>query len=160
MKDINIVINQGGCFDLQFRRDVKHDRLNSPTYYRWKAQFVITESIQNLNILEKIKKILKCGKIHVIKDQARYSVQNIEEIKNAIIPYFEEHMLNEKKKKDFELWSKAVDVIYINKRKNLLVWKKEDFQKLIEIQKLIKKYKEKPKQSKWFSMAETLAEKL
>jgi len=162
MANTNIIqiINQGGYFDLQFRRDVKHDRLNSPTYYRWKAQFVVTENIQNLNILEKIKKILKCGKINAIKDQARYSVQNIEEIKNAIIPYFKEHTLNEKKKKDFELWSKAVDVIYINKGRNLSIWKKEDFQKLIEIQKSIKKYKEKPKQSKWFSMAETLAEKL
>ncbi len=158
--NINQLVNQEGCFDLQFRKDAKYNRSNSPTYYHWKTQFVVTESSQKLDILEKIKNILKCGKIHIIKNQARYSVQNIDEIKNTIIPYFRGHTLNEKKKKDFELWSKAVEIIYKNKGKILSTWKKEDFQKLIEIQKSIKKYKEKPKQAKWFSMAEMLVKTL
>jgi len=26
-----------GCFDLQFRRDIRHKRLGKPVYYSWKA---------------------------------------------------------------------------------------------------------------------------
>lgn len=158
--NINALINASGCFDLQFRQDTKRNRTNFPTYYHWKVQFVITENSQKLDILEKIKNILKCGKIHIIKGQGRYSVQNIDEIKNNILPYFKKHSLNDKKKKDFELWQKAVEIIYRNKGKILSTWKKEDFRQLIDIQKKIKKYKEKPRRTKWLSTAEDLAKAL
>ncbi|MBU4274720.1 LAGLIDADG family homing endonuclease [Patescibacteria group bacterium] len=157
-QSINIIqlVNQVGCFDLQFRKDIKYNRPNSPTYYRWKAQFVIAESPQKANLLKSVKNILKCGKIHIGKDQARYSVQNIDEIKKTIIPYFKGHQLSGIKQKDFELWAGAVEIIYKNKRKPLSSWEKTDFKQLMETQKSIKKYKEKPKQAKWILMAEEL----
>jgi len=159
--NINVLINTGACFDLQFRQDTKRKRTNSPTYYRWKVQFVITESSQKSKILEKIKNILKCGKVHIINNQGRYSVQDIDEIKNKVLPYFKRHPLNNnKKKKDFELWQKAVGIIYKNKGKVFLKWKKEDFRELINIQKSIKKYKERPRQMKWLSTAEELLKTL
>ncbi len=159
--DINSLINAAGCFDLQFRQDIKHKRINSPTYYRWKVQFVITESGQNLNILEKIKNILRVGKIHIINNQSRYSVQDIDEIKNKILPYFEKYPFNNiRKKNEFELWKKAVEIIYRNKGIPLLKWKKKDFQQIIDVQKKIQQYKEKPKQSKWLSVAEELIKSL
>ena len=57
-RDFNIasLVNNYGCFDLQFRKDTRHERTNSPVYYRWKAQFVVTSSKENSKILEKIKK--------------------------------------------------------------------------------------------------------
>ena len=119
--NINALINQSGCFDLQFRKDTKHKRYKSPTYYHWKAQFVIIKPP------EKIRNILKCGNIHTTQEQARYSVQNIDEIKNAIIPYFQKLRLSGRKKKDFELWTNAVDILYKNKGKLLSSWKKNDF---------------------------------
>ena len=158
--NINVLVNKEGCFDLQFRKDTKTNRSNSPTYYRWKIQFIITEKKANLGILEKVKRIFNCGKIYITKDQIRYSVQNIDEINALIVPYFKKHTLVEKKKKDFELWSKAVEIIYKNKRKELGSWKKDDFKKLIEVQKSIQKYKDRPKRLKWTKIAEEIAKTL
>lgn len=159
---INIaqLVNQEGCFDLQFRKDVKYNRPNSPTYYRWKVQFVVTESPQRADLLESIKNTLKCGRVHLGQGQARYSVQNIDELKNTIIPYFQGHRLVERKNKDFELWSKAVGIIFKNKRKILSAWKKEDFKTLLEIQKSIIRFKDKPKRVRWLSIAEDLVKTL
>lgn len=145
---------------MQFRKDIKYNRPNSPTYYRWKAQFAIAEPLQKKDLLESVKKILKCGKVHSGKNQARYSVQDIEEIKKTLIPYFKGCQLSGVKKKDFELWAAAVEIIYRNKRKILSFWERTDFEQLMEIQKAIKKYKEKPKQAKWISMAEELSKTL
>lgn len=155
--DINNLINTSACFDLQFRQDIKHNRPNSPTYYRWKVQFVVTNK---LDILEKVKNIFGCGKIHLIKNQARFSVQNIGELKGAIIPYFNTHPLINKKKKDFNLWAEAVEIICKNKGKTLSSWGKGDFQKLLDLQKSSVKFKSKPKNSKWVDMAQDLAKSL
>ena len=78
-KVFNIVdlVNCDGCFDLQFRKDTRHERTNSPTYYRWKAQFVVTGPKEDIKILEKIKKEMDCGEVSISKDQARFSVQKI-----------------------------------------------------------------------------------
>lgn len=158
----NIVnlINSSACFDLQFRQDAKKNRPNSPTYYRWKAQFVITRPLPEMNNLEEILKEFRCGKIHTIQNQARYSVQNIDEIKNIIIHYLGKNPLHENKKKDFDLWAEAIEIIFKNKGKNFSAWAKEDFQRLIDIQKKSQKYKEKPKSLKWLSTAENLLNNL
>jgi len=99
---------------------------------------------------------LKCGKVHIGKNQARYSVQSIEEIKKTLIPYFRRCQLSEVKKKDFELWSKAVEIIYKNKRKFLSAWKKNDLQALLDIQKSNQQYKQKSKNAKWLNEATTM----
>ena len=158
-EDVNVVAitNKEGCFDLQFRKDVRKERLSSPTYYRWKAQFVI---INTPEVLEKIKNTLGCGRIHLIKNQGRYSVQNVSELKDIIIPYFNTNRLTDKKKKDFDLWSKAVAIISKNKGKKFSVWEKKDFQSLIDIHKSSIKFKDKPKDSKWIEEAESLVKSL
>jgi hypothetical protein len=124
--DINIteLVNKEGCFDLQFRKDTRHERTNAPTYYRWKIQFVVTGPKEKQKLFEKVKKIIGCGTVCIAKEQARYSVQKIEDINNIIIPFFRKNQLADKKKKDFELWRRAVDIIYKNKGKYLIKWKK------------------------------------
>jgi hypothetical protein len=158
-KDFSVVdlVNADGCFDLQFRRDTRHERTNAPTYYRWKAQFVVTSHKENTKILEKIKKELGCGEIHITKDQARFSVQKISDIAEGVVPFFKKNCLSDKKKKDFELWAKGVEIIQRNKGKYLASWKKNDLNSLIQIQKSAAKYKNKPRQLKWLEMAQTLA---
>jgi len=151
------ITNQDGCFDLQFRKDTRHERTNSPTYYRWKAQFVITTSVVNKNVAEKIVKELKCGAISISKDQARFSVQKIDDIVGVVIPYFRKNALAGNKKQDFSLWSKAVEIIYQNKGKQLASWKKSDLLALVEIQKTGAKYKTRAREPKWLEMAQTLA---
>jgi len=87
----------------------------------------------------------------------RYSVQNLDELKTIIIPYFKGHGIFKEKENDFKLWAQAVDILNKNKGKILSAWDKKDLVKLLEIQKTIQKFKKRPKKSKWFSMAESLA---
>lgn len=152
--NIPTLVNSDGCFDLQFRKDIRRERTNSPTYYRWKAQFVVTAPKANIKTLEKIKKELGCGQITISNAQARFSVQKISDISQAVIPFFKKNQLLDKKKKDFELWSKGVDIIYRNKGKYLGSWKKNELISLIEIQKSSAKYKKRPRGCKWLETAQ------
>ena len=158
IKSFNIVdlTNQDGCFDLQFRKDTRHERTGSPTYYRWKTQFVITGPKGDIKALEKIKKEMGCGKVNISKDQARFSVQKINDIAGIVVPFFKKNVLTDKKKKDFELWAKGVEIIQKNKGKYLSVWKKNDLCTLIEIHKSSAKYKNRPREPKWLEMAKKL----
>ena len=158
-KDINIstLVNNDGCFDLQFRKDTRHERTNAPTYYRWKVQFVITSPKKDLKMLGIVRKKMGCGEIHIIKDQARFSVQKIGDITEVVVPFFRKNVLADKKKKDFELWAKGVEIIQRNKGKYLTAWKKNDLCSLIEIQKSSAKYKKQQKQPKWLQIAQTLS---
>jgi len=151
------IANSDACFDLQFRKDTRHERAGSPTYYRWKIQFIVTLPTASKNILEKIKKEIGCGAITLSKNQARLAVQKIEDITDCIIPYFKKNILVGNKKKDFDLWQKAVEIIYNNKGKKILAWKKSDLNALIQIHKSIAQYKNKPRTSKWADMAKTFA---
>lgn len=151
-------VNNNGCFDLQFRRDIRHERLKKPTYYRWKVQFVIVLSEDKIKSLEKTKNTLNCGKIHFTKNRIRYSVQDVDSLYNIIIPFFKKYQLSGNKKEDFNLWAEALEIIYRNKGKNLAIWSRKDFQRLIEIQKAIQKYKIRRHQSfKWLSTADSIA---
>ena len=158
-ENFNIVslVNTDGCFDLQFRKDTRHERTNSPTYYRWKTQFVVTSPKANIKTLEKIKKEMGCGEVNVSKDQARFSVQKISDIAEIVVPFFKKNCLTNKKKKDFELWAKGVEVIQRNKGKFLASWKKNDICTLIEIHKSSAKYKSNPRKPKWLEMAKALS---
>lgn len=162
-----------GCFDLQFRRDVRHERINKPIYYGWRVQFVIVARDDDEELLRSIKNTLNCGYIHFARgDQVRYSVQDIDTLYNRVIPFFKKYSLAGKKKKDFELWIEAVEIIYCNKRKTMNIkkgtrgfvktnWDKEDFQRLIDIQKAMQKYKaRRPGGFKWISVAESIVETL
>ncbi len=156
-QEIDKIIREEACFDLQFRKDTKHNRTYSPTYYRWNIQFVITQNEADKNILEKIKNVFGCGKIHLINKRARYSVQNLDEIKSAVIPYFRAHPVAESKENDFKLWIEAVEIIHKNKRASLSSWNKKELTRLLKIQKDIQEFKKKPRGSKWLDVAKSMA---
>lgn len=151
------LVNSDGCFDLQFRKDTRHERTNSPTYYRWKAQFIITGPKDSVKTLEKARRQIGCGKINLSKGQARFSVQKISDISETIVPFFKKNCLTQNKKRDFELWAKGVEVVQRNKGRHLAEWKKNDICTLIEIHKSSAKYKHRPRTPKWLEMAKTLA---
>ena len=160
MNNSQLSINKNICFDLQFRKDVKHKRFNKPVYYSWKAQFVIVGGYQDEDLLRKIQKTLNCGQLHFLNlNKIRYSVQKINNLHNKIVPYFKKHELSGNKKKDFELWAQAVEILFKNKRKELKKWKKQDFLEIIEIQKKTQKYKIKKTQGeKWIPEAQIILE--
>ncbi len=151
------LVNNDGCFDLQFRKDTHHERTNAPTYYRWKIQFVITSPKTHIGVLQKVKKMVGCGTVSVTKEQARFSVQKIEDIAEVIVPFFNAHKLTDNKKKDFELWKRAVSIISKNKGKNIRAWKKHDLLQLLQIHASSVRYKNKPKKPKWMAAAKAMA---
>jgi len=64
------------------------------------------------------------------------------------------------KKKDFELWQKAVSIIHQNKGKYIANWEKSDLLSLIAIQKSASKYKNNPREPRWLEMAQTIAKSI
>ncbi len=162
-----------GCFDLQFRKDVRHKRKNKPVYYSWAAQFVILARNDEIELFKAVKNTLKCGCIYFTKDnKVRYSVQDVNDLYYVIAPFFKKNHLFGKKKRDFELWAEAIKILYQHKKKKTNVkkgtkgflktdWNKKDFQRLVGIQKLMQKYKAKrPQGFKWISLAESIVKTL
>ena len=154
------LVSNNACFDLQFRKDTRHERTGSPTYYRWKTQFVITAQKENIKLLKKVRKTIGCGRITINKGQARLSVQNINDIVDFVVPFFTKNKLLGNKKKDFELWQKAVNIIQQNKGKQITKWKKNNLLSLLQIHQSASKYKNKPKKAKWISMAKSMTKTL
>jgi len=158
--EISKIINESGCFNLQFRRDVRYKRPNKPTYYRWKAQFIVVFDKNQKKLAQEFKKMLGCGKIYDTEKGLRFTVQDIDQLYNFVIPFIKKYPLLERKKRDFKLWSTGVAVLFRYKGKNLKNWKRKDFVSLIKIQKQIQKFKERSKSSKWLTIAETFAKNL
>ena len=158
---LNKLIEKKGCFGLQFRRDVRYERQNHPAYYRWKAQFIIVSNKNDEKNIKKIKNILNCGKIYSTENNIRYIVQKIDNLYNIVLPFLEKQDLSEKKKKELNIWIKAVKIIYQYKGKNLTKWKKKDFQNLLKLSQLIEKKRNKSlRKRKWMLMAESIAKTL
>jgi len=154
-------IKKGICFDLQFRRDIRYKRRNHPTYYRWKAQFIVVSNKNNKESIKKIKNVLNCGKVYFGKNQIRYAIQRIDDLHNIIIPFLKNKKLPKRKEKKLSLWIKAVRIIYRHKRKKLATWKEKDFQSLLEIYNLMQEKKKKVfRKGKWTSMAKLIAKTL
>ncbi len=155
---INLASNDG-CFDLQFRRDTRHERTGSPTYYRWKIQFIITAPKEQIATLKKAQYMIGIGAISLAKNQARFSVQKLEDLAEVVVPFFKKHILSGDKKRCFDIWQKAVGIVTNNKGKKINDWKKTDLLQLMEIHKSLAKYKTKPKKQKWLEMAKSLTTK-
>jgi hypothetical protein len=155
-----------GCFALTLRRDVRHERPGNPTYYSWKASFVIVLRADDAELLEKIKEFLKCGHISFTKDntQVRYEVSTLEDINQKVVPFFEHYALYGKKRNVFKSWREAVKILlkYKNKRDGVVErgkkgfssvkWDKEDIEKLLKIQKEMLPLKSKRPINKWQGM--------
>lgn len=159
-KESTKILNENSCFDLQFRRDVKRNRASAPVYYRWKAEFVVTAPKGGADALGGIQKTLACGKMYRAGSQARFSVQNLEELHANVVPFFQANPLAGNKQKDFDLWRRAIAIIYRNKGKHILAWKKQDLLALITTQQAAERYKTKPRGQKWLDMARTIARNL
>jgi len=156
-KQIQNIIEQRCCFNLQFRKDTRYERTNSPTYYRWKAQFIVAAPREKTVILKRIRRFIGCGKIYLIGRQIHLSVQKIDDIFRIVVPFFKKNKISGQKKREFEIWQKAISMLYHNKGMPLSKWPKSDTLQLIEIYKSSAKYKNKKKPLKWLEMAKFMA---
>ena len=105
-----------GCFALKFRRDRQKNANNQKVreYFYWGAEFVIQLRSDDSKILTMIKEVLSCGAVNLVKngEQVRFSVQNIKELKENIVPFFKEYPIYGKKGLDFEIWRKGIEILY------------------------------------------------
>lgn len=110
-----------GCFSLNYRADRRYDGNGNKIYeyHYWKTEFAIVLHPIDADLLRLIKDKLGVGNISFKRagDQVRYSVQNITELNDVIVPFFEENPLFGTKAKDFQLWSQAVKLLNTHKQK-------------------------------------------
>lgn len=137
-----------GCFYLTFRSEVKRNRNGSPTYYRWLPYFAITLREDDYDILKKICDTLNCGKLYFLSSRNRggrmayLGIQNITDLYEKVMPFFKKYPLRAKKRKDFELWCRALEIVYRNK-KNRASHSIEDHRILSNIREGMRTYKSK-----------------
>ena len=94
--------------------------------------FQIEVRIDDKEILERIKKTLGCGHINVLNYErykkwmphVKYRVGRIEDLRNKLVPFFRRYPLQAKKKKNFEIFAKAVEIKW-KKRHLTLIGMKE-----------------------------------
>lgn len=88
--------------------------------WRWCVTFTINLHVNDKGILKQVKETLGCGKIYQDKSRplAVYRVDNFESVINKIIPFFKKYPLRAKKKLDFELWKRAVEILQVIKRRS------------------------------------------
>ncbi|MDP4007378.1 MAG: LAGLIDADG family homing endonuclease [bacterium] len=159
-----------GCFDLQFRRDIRKERKNNSVYYSWKVQFVINLKNKDLELIKKLPDVFKCGTVHTPTGYARFSIQDIYNLYHIVLPFFRKHPPYGNKQKDFELWAEAVAILYQNKTQKThkgtrsfarKVWRKKSFLQLLKLHKLMQPYKSlRPQGYKWVKEAERFGEAL
>lgn len=158
-----------GCFGFQFRKDVRHERPGSPTYYYWKVQFMITARKDEQELFERIKEFFGCGNIYKQLDiEIHYTVTEMDDLKNIISPFFKKYQLQGKKKNDFILWAEAIDILHRNKKKKVNTqrgakgfmktnWDQKDLYHLFELHSKMQTYKSsRPKGLKHIAVAKEL----
>jgi len=153
-----------GCFALKFRRDVRRKRKGSPVYFYWDIEFAILLKGDDKDILEKIRNTLDCGQLGNVDKRGtiRYAVNNLNELRDKVIPFFEQYPLRAKKRFDFKLWKEALDLLYKNKglKTNIAstgnsrgtrkrVWDPKELEMLKEIQDKMSYYKGGNRKWKW-----------
>lgn len=150
-----------GCFALKFRREIRRERKGAPEYFYWDIEFAIVLREDDREILERIKETFGCGRMSISKSgQARYAVNDISDLNDKIVPFFDRYRLQAKKKHDFQLWKEAVAIIKMNQRLNLnrragdryfhkTNWDIKDLKRLEEIHRAMKSYKSHGKEWKW-----------
>lgn len=108
--------------------------------YRILPVFAIQFHIKDLCILEKIKSFFGCGVITIRKNKSNkataaiYSVQYLKDLTLAIIPHFDKYPLLTKKRIDFLLLKKIIELM--NKKEHLT---KEGLEKIVSLKALINK---------------------
>ncbi len=93
-----------GCFSVPIFR-------NHQAKLRWQVQpqFVVAQSVSGRDALEVLVSVLGCGKVYVNQRHddhreqlALYSVKRFNELRDIIVPFFQEHQLRTSKRENFD----------------------------------------------------------
>lgn len=94
-----------GCFYLTYRSETKLSRASHPKYFRWVAYFAIVLKQDDVDILNRIKNTLGCGRIYKMSTRPFVSlnIQNTDDLYTKVMPFFKLYSLRAKKCNDFLL---------------------------------------------------------
>ncbi len=105
-----------GCFSVSIFK-------NRTTKSGWQVlpEFVVTQGEKSISVLEEIRNFFGCGKLFVNRrydnhkeNLYRFCVRAIKDLREIIIPFFEENPLRTAKRKDFEKFKNAIQLMSKN----------------------------------------------
>jgi hypothetical protein len=83
-----------------------------------RLMFEVEMIIEDKPLLEKLQKELKCGHIYILnyerygwRPHVKFAVKSFKDIKEKIIPFFNEYKLCGKKKRDFAYFCQAARIV-------------------------------------------------
>ena len=104
-----------GCFCISFS-----PRKFKDVCWEVRPSFSISQNKRDRAILFKLKEFFGCGTIRPSrKDNTyKYEVRSLEDLRTKIIPHFERYPLQTRKRKDFEVLKKVVEMMSEGKHLN------------------------------------------
>ena len=123
-------IDGEGCFSVSLHK-------NPTTKLGWQImpEFVVTQGQKSLKVLEKLQSFFGCGRIFVNRrydnhneNLYRFCVRSFPDLKEKIVPFFQENKLQTAKSQDFEIFVKII--IMMSEKKHL---SSDGIKKIIEL---------------------------
>ena len=106
-----------GCFSCPIFR-------NRKTALRWQVQptFVVVQAASSRDVLDDLVRFFGCGKVYVNRrrddhreDLARYCVGRFADLRNVIVPFFQEHQLRTSKRENFDKFVQIIRLMEVRK---------------------------------------------
>jgi hypothetical protein len=87
-----------------------------------RPEFAVAQGASSRTVLEDLVRFFGCGKVYRNsrhdnhrEDMYRYCVQRIGDLRNVIIPFFQEHPLRTSKRDNFEKFARIVDLMALRR---------------------------------------------
>ena len=110
-----------GCFGVPIFRNRK-----SKLHWQVQPQFVVAQSVSSCDALEELVSIFGCGKVYVNQRHddhreqvALYSVKKFTDLRDTIVPFFQEHQLRTSKRENFDKFVRVLRLM--EERKHLTI---------------------------------------
>ena len=136
-----------GCFSVTIQK------ATTATGWQVFPEFVVTQSGRSLQALHDLKEFFECGKVFINRRNDnhssalyRYCVRSLADLRNRIIPFFQENQLRTAKREDFEKFIRVLELI--GERKHL------NSEGIMEIAKIAQRMNRK-KPSRFLESSET-----
>ena len=110
-----------GCFSVPIFRN-----RSAKLLWQVQPQFVVAQSVGSRDVLEELVSVFGCGKVYVNRRHddhreqlALFSVKRFADLRDTIVPFFDEHQLRTSKRENFEKFVKVLRLM--EERKHLTV---------------------------------------
>ena len=110
-----------GCFSVPIFRN--H---TAKLHWQVQPQFVVAQSVSSRDVLEELARVFGCGKVYLNQRHddhreqlALYSVKRFADLRDIIVPFFQEHQLRTSKRESFDTFVRILRLM--EERKHLTV---------------------------------------